>query len=170
MQCPEWICLVQCDSRFVSRKLSRNRHCADWTAWLEWFLYHLQWQIWFIVIRQTKHDSNAVYCSSDPTNMGFFSPSLSLPPKILPKSTLSQRTLNKTQQDVLKQPKTNTDFFVIFFRLRVIIKALLKQISQYLLSYFRIRIIVLTCPDNESARNHQPKSCVPAKSHRSQWC
>ena len=39
-----WMCLVlQRDSRFVSRKLSRNRHCADWTAWLKWFLYHLQW-------------------------------------------------------------------------------------------------------------------------------
>ena len=22
---------------------------------------------------------------------------------------------------------------------------------------------MLTCPDNKSARNHQPKSCVPAK-------
>ena len=26
---------------------------------------------------------------------------------------------------------------------------------------------MLTCPDNKSARN-QPKSCVPAKSHKSQ--
>ena len=44
IQCPKWMCLVlQRDSRFVSRKLSRNRHCADWTAWLEWLLYHLQW-------------------------------------------------------------------------------------------------------------------------------
>ena len=31
----------------------------------------------------------------------------------------------------------------------VIIKALLKQISLYLLSHSRIRIIVLTCPDNK---------------------
>ena len=100
----------------------------------------------------------------------FFSLSLSLPPQILPKSTLSQRTVNKTQQDVFKQPETNTDFFVIFFRLRVIIKALLEQTSLYLLSHFRIRIIVLTCPDNKSARNHHPKSCVPAKSHKSRWC
>ena len=44
MQCPKWMCLVlQRDSRFVSRKLSRNRHCTDWTAWLVWLLYHLQW-------------------------------------------------------------------------------------------------------------------------------
>ena len=41
------------------------------------------------------------------------------------------------------------------------IKALLKKISLYLLSHFPIRIIVLTCPDNKSARN-QPKSGVPA--------
>ena len=44
---------------------------------------------------------------------------------------------------------------------RVIKKAPLKQISPYLLSHSRIRIIVLTCPDNKSARNHQTKSCVP---------
>ena len=46
IQCPtpKWMCLVlQRDSRFVSRKLSRNRHCTDWTAWLKWLLYHLQW-------------------------------------------------------------------------------------------------------------------------------
>ena len=42
--------------------------------------------------------------------------------------------------------------------------------SLYLWSHFRIRIIVLTCPDDKSARNHQPKSWVPAKSHKSQWC
>ena len=54
-------------------------------------------------------------------------------------------------------------FLCYIFRLWVIIKALSKQISLYLLSHFRIRIIVLTCPDNQSARNHQPKSCVPCK-------
>ena len=44
IQCPKWMCLVlKRDSRFVSRKLSRNRYCADWTTWLEWLLYHLQW-------------------------------------------------------------------------------------------------------------------------------
>ena len=61
-------------------------------------------------------------------------------------------------------------FLCYIFRLRVIIKALLKQISLYLLLHFHIRIIVLTCPDNKSARNHQPKSCLPAKSYKSQWC
>ena len=59
-------------------------------------------------------------------------------------------------------------FLCYICRLWVIIKALLKQISLYLLSHFRIRIIMLTCPDNKSARNHQPKSCVPAKSHKSE--
>ena len=34
------------------------------------------------------------------------------------------------------------------FQLWVIIKALLKQISLYLLSHSRIRVIALTCPDN----------------------
>ena len=117
-------------------KLSRNRLCANRTAWLEWLSNHFQWQIWFIVIRQTKHDSNAVYYFSGTTNVGCF--------------------------------------FIIsgiyyIFRLWLIIKSQLKQISIYLLSLFRIRI-VLTCPDNKSARNHQPKSCVPAKSHKLQWC
>ena len=42
IQCPKWMCLVlQRDSRFVSRKLSRSRHCAEWTAWLEWLLYQV---------------------------------------------------------------------------------------------------------------------------------
>ena len=36
--------------------------------------------------------------------------SLSHPPEILPKSTLSQRTVSKTQQEVLKQPEAKTDF------------------------------------------------------------
>ena len=58
---------------------------------------------------------------------------------------------------------------LLHFQLSVVIKALLKQISLYLLSQFHIRIIALTCPDNKSARNHQPKSCVP-KSHKSRWC
>ena len=89
--------------------------------------------------------------------------SLSLPPQILPKSTLSQRTVNKTQQNILRQPEAKHGFLCYIVRLRVIIKALLKQISLYLLSHFRIRIIALTCPYNKSARNHQRKSCVPAK-------
>ena len=61
-------------------------------------------------------------------------------------------------------------FLCYIFRLSVIIKVLLKQISLYLLSHFRIRIIVLTCPDDKSARNHQQKSCVPAKSRKSKLC
>ena len=48
------------------------------------------------------------------------------------------------------------------FRFWVIINALLKKLSLYLLSHFHIRIIVLKCPDYKSVRNHQPKSCVPA--------
>ena len=45
-----------------------------------------------------------------------FSLSLSLPPQILTKSTLSQRKVNNTQQeDVLKQPEANTDFVVLYF-------------------------------------------------------
>ena len=63
------------------------------------------------------------------------------------------------KQDVLKQPRQKRICYI--FRLWVIIKALLKKIPLYLLSHFRIRGIVPTCPDNKSARN-QPKSCVPA--------
>ena len=121
--------------------------------------------IWFIVIRQTNLDSNAVYYFSDPTTMSCFSLSLSLPTQILPISKfLSQRTVNKTSWSNHRQTR-----ICYIFQLWVIIKALLKTISLYLLSHFSIRIIVLTCPDNKSARN-QPKSCVPAKSHKSQWC
>ena len=129
-------------------KLSRNRHYVNWTAWLEWLLNHLQWQIWFTVIRQTKHDSNAVYYFSDHTNVGcFFALSLSLPPQILPKSTLSQRTVNKTSWNNPRQTR-----ICYIFRRWVIIKALLKQISLYLLLHFRSRIIVLTCADNKQVR------------------
>ena len=76
-----------------------------------------------------------------------FSLSLSLPPQILPKSALSPRTVNKTSWSHPRQ----TRICYIFWH-RVIIKALLKQISLYLLSHFRIRIILVTCPDNKSAR------------------
>ena len=54
-------------------------------------------------------------------------------------------------------PMANTDLF--YFSAPSYYKALL---------HFRVGIIVLTCPDNKSARYHQPKSCVPAKSHKSQ--
>ena len=70
-------------------------------------------------------------------------------------------TVNKTSWSNPRQTQSCYNF-----RLCVLIKVLLKQISLYLLSHFRIRIIVLTCPDNKSARNHQPKSYVPEKSHK----
>ena len=64
-----WFCNVTPDL------YRENCHATDITAWLEWLLYHLQW---FIAIRQTKHDSNAVYYFSDPTSAGcFFAISLS---------------------------------------------------------------------------------------------
>ena len=112
---------------------------------------------WFIIIRQSKHDSNAVYYFRDPTYVGcFFALSLSLPPRILLISTLTRRTVNKTSWSNPRQTR-----ICYIFRLWVITKALLKKISLYLLSHFRIRVMVLTCPDNKSARN-QLKSCVPA--------
>ena len=65
----------------------------------------------------------------------------------------------KGKQDVLNQPRQTRICYIL--RLWVIIKALLKINSLYLLSHFRIRIIVPTCPANKPARN-QPKSCVRA--------
>ena len=73
---------------------------------------------------------------------------------------ISQLTVTKTSWSNPGQ----TWICYIFPLWSVIIKVLLKKIS------FRVRIIVLTCLDNKSARSHQPKSCVPAKSHKSQWC
>ena len=88
----------------------------------------------------------------------FFAFSLSLRRFYLYQHLISQRTVNKTSWSNPRQTR-----ICYIFRLSVIIKSLLKKISLYLLSHFRIRIIVLTCPDiNKSARNHQPKSCVPA--------
>ena len=118
-------------------------------------------------------------CLAGSTNVGCFC-ALSLPPSAdSAKINIISTNDKQDEQDVLKQPEANTDFFVIFFGSElsvivnvtsVIVKALLTQISLCLLSHFRIRIIMLTCPDNKSARSHQPKSCVPAKSHKSQWC
>ena len=113
---------------------------------------------------QTKHDSNAVYYFGDPTTVAFFSLSLSLPPQILPISTFDIST--KGKQDVLKQPEANTD--LLHFSALSYYKSSVEKNILYLLSHFRIRIIVLTCPDNKSAGNHQPKPCVPVKSHKSQ--
>ena len=69
------------------------------------------------------------------------------------------------KQDVLKQPEANKD--LLYFSALTYYKSSAEKISLCLLSHFRIRIIVLTCPDNKSAGN-QPKSCMPAKSHKSQ--
>ena len=41
LSCFQLVATLQRDSRFVS-KLSRNRHCTNRTAWLEWLLNHLQ--------------------------------------------------------------------------------------------------------------------------------
>ena len=72
-------------------------------------------KIWFKVIRQTKHNSNAVYYFPDPTNVGgfffiffifcFLSPSI--------RRSYSCTYINIStngKQDVLKQPKANTYF------------------------------------------------------------
>ena len=96
--------------------------------------------------------------------------SLSFPPSTDSAYISTFNISTNGKQDILIPRQTRICYI---FRLQVImtiIKALLKQISLYLLSHFLIRIIVLTCPDNKSARNHQPKSCVPAKSEKSQQC
>ena len=96
--------------------------------------------------------------------------SLSFPPSTDSAYISTFNISTNSKQDILIPRQTR---ICSFFRLRVImtiIKALLKQISLYLLSHFLIRIIVLTCPDNKSARNHQLKSCLPAKSQKSTRC
>ena len=64
---------------------------------------------------------------------------------------ISPRTVNKTSWSNPRQTR-----ICYIFRLWVIIKALLKKNSLYLLSHVCIRIIMLTCPDNKSevSRNH----------------
>ena len=89
-----------------------------------------------------------------------FSLSLSLPPQILPKSTLSQTNGKQDVARHLEATRGKHGLLCFIFRLWVIIKALLKKFP-----YICCRIIVLTCPDNKSARNHQRKSCVPAPNH-----
>ena len=114
---------------------------------------------------QTRFECSQLYYWSYQRGL-FFLPSLSLRRFCLYQHLVSQRTVNKTSWSNPRQTR-----ICHIFRLGVIIKALLKWISLYLLSHFGIRIIVLTCPDiNKSARNHQPKSWLPAKSHNSQWC
>ena len=139
-QCPKWMCLVlQRDFRFVSRKLPRNRHCANRTAWLEWLLRWLNRVMQDREARASDLNRKLIF--------SFFLLFLSLPPQILPKSTLSQRTVNKTSWNNPRQTR-----ICYIFRRWVIIKALLKQISLHLLLHFRSRIIVLTCPDNKQVR------------------
>ena len=63
--------------------------------------------------KATKYDSNTVYYFSDPTTVGCFSLSLSLPLQILPISTFNISTNGKQlKQDVLKQPEANTDLLL----------------------------------------------------------
>ena len=71
---------------------------------------------------------------------------ISLPPS----ADSAKININSTngKQDAARRLEATRDkheFLCYIFRLWVIIKALLKQISLYLLSHFRIRIIVLTC-------------------------
>ena len=54
--------------------------------------------------------------------------------------------LTNGKQDVLKQREANTN--LLYFFGSELLKALLKQISLYLLLHSRIRIIILTRPDN----------------------
>ena len=74
-----------------------------------------------------------------------------------------QRTVNKTPWSNPRQTR-----ICYILQLWLVIKALLKKISLYLLSHFRIRIIVLACPDNKSARS-QPESCVPAMQNHTNY-
>ena len=70
---------------------------------------------------------------------------------------ISQRTVNKRSWSNPRQTR-----ICYIFRLWVIIKALLKKISLYLLSHFRIRIIVehvLITSLQEISRNHACLQC-----------
>ena len=62
-------------------------------------------------MRPTKHDSNAVYYFSDPTNVGCFCAG-SLPPSA-DSAKINIISMNG-EQDVLKQPEENTDLFYSF--------------------------------------------------------
>ena len=91
--------------------------------------------------------------------MGWFF-AISLPPSansayMIYKHFLNER-VNKTSWSNPRQTR-----ICYISRLWVIINALLKKISLYLLSHFRIRIIVLTCPASlrEISRNHACLQC-----------
>ena len=99
---------------------------------------------------------------SDPTNVGCFF-AISFPPSAdSAKINITRISTNGKQNAArrLEATQGKHGFLCYIFRLWVIIKALLKQISLYLLSHFCIRVIVLTCPDNKSSlqeiisRNH----------------
>ena len=101
--------------------------------------------IWFITIRQPKHDSNAVFYFRDPTNVGCFLCAFSLPPSV--GSAYINIISTNGKQDALKQPEANTD--LIYFSGLSYHKSSVETSFLYsLLSHPRIRIIVLTCPDN----------------------
>ena len=89
--------------------------------------------------------------------MGCFSLSLSLPLQMI--YQLLNNILTNGKQEVLNQPEANTN--LLYFSALSYYKSSVEKISLYLLSHFGIRVMVLTYPDNKSARN-QPKSCVPA--------
>ena len=102
------MCLVlRRDSRFVSR----NCHATDIELTEGLARMALKSSsvinlVQFIVIRQTKHDSNAVYYFSDHTNVDCFF-TLSLPPSA--DSAKINIISTNGKQDALKQPEANTD-------------------------------------------------------------
>ena len=69
---------------------------------------------------------------------------------------ISTFNISTNGKDVLKQPEANTD--LLYFSALSYYKCSVEKKIPYIC--YRIRIIVLTCPDNKSARN-QPKQCVP---------
>ena len=71
-------------------------------------------------------------------------------------------TVNKTSWSNPRQTRIS----LLYFSPPSYYKSSVETNFPILLSHFRIRIVVLTFPDNKSARNHQPKSCVPEKSHK----
>ena len=146
--------VLQRDSRTVTQQTLRQPNGSARMAFKSSSVINLVYGV-----RQTKHDANVTYYFSDPTNVGCFF-AISLPPSA-DSAKINIISTNKTSWSNPRQTRT-----CYIFRLWVIIKALLKQISLYLLMHFRIRIIVVKCPDNKSARNHQPKSSVPEKSHK----
>ena len=92
---------------------------------------------------QTRFECSALFSLS--YQRALFFRFLSLPPSEYP-SYNNIISTNGKQVDVLKRPEANTDF--IYFSALSYYKSSVEQISLYLLSHSRIRIIVLTCPNN----------------------